>query len=169
MGAVVDVRSDPATSHFESYRYPALKNFLIENNIFYLAMSQELGARPRDRALYTGGKADFKKIAASRDFLTACGRIRNGLEKFPICLLCAQKDPLNCHRSVLITHNFAALYPEIPIFHILNPEETASEQELDARLLKMHGFDQFLLSGKSGPEMLEEAYLRQEKQIAWTP
>ncbi|MDE5833268.1 MAG: DUF488 domain-containing protein, partial [Desulfovibrio sp.] len=119
IGAVVDVRSEPTVSHFESYRFPAVKIFLNENGIYYLAFSRELGARPADPALYSGGKADFAKIAAWEPYRVALGRIRDGLEKFPVCLMCAQKDPLNCHRSILLTRSFASLYPEIGIVHII--------------------------------------------------
>lgn len=166
IGAVVDVRAEPAVSHFPAYRYPAVKNLLAENRIYYLHLGRELGARPAPAALYTNGRADFAKIAAWPPFREALGRVREGLKQFPVCLMCAQKDPLNCHRSILISRYFADLYPEIDILHILPSGETESETELRERLLKLRKLDQPSLIG--GPEeRLAEAWALREREIAW--
>ena len=166
IGAVVDVRSEPTVSHFEGYRFPAIKKFVNENGIYYLPLSRELGARPVAAALYSDGKADFSKIARWTPFRASLKRLRDGIEKFPLCLMCAQKDPLNCHRSILITREFKRVYPEAEIFHIISQTALESEEELRKRLLKSKGFDQLML-GKTSDETLAEAYSRQEEEIAY--
>lgn len=166
-GAVVDVRAWPCSTHFPRYNAPELQPWLKARGIYYLSFGEEFGARPRDPALFSQGRADFAKIAASAPFQEGCRRLRQGLEKFPVCLMCAQKDPANCHRSILITHRFRKANPDIPILH-LQPERTETQQELDQRLMTMSGHDQADLF-RSRTRQLEDAYAARERVIAWTP
>ena len=163
--AVVDTRAEPHVSSFPAYRQPAIKKFLTENKIYYLDFGAELGARPRLPELYSDGRADFSKIAAWEPFRRALERVRKGLEKFPVCLMCAQKDPLNCHRSILLTREFRALYPEVAIAHILSPEDIESEEALRERLTRARGGGQLFLG--AGADALGEAYRERERKIAY--
>lgn len=168
IGCLVDVRAQPEISRFPQYRGQAFKRLLNAAGLYYLSLSEELGGRPRDKKFYVNGKADFDLLAASPAFKSGCARLRAGLDKFSLCLACAQKNPLNCHRSVLITHRFRFLYPEIKIFHLLSPTAQISQSGLDRRLLKARGYDQGLLSGNP-EENLNLAYAEQAREIAYSP
>ena len=123
IGALVDIRSSPYSQYFKDYDITNLKFILNEKEIYYLFFGNELGARPEDHSLYTNGVADFSKMAESESFKNSCKRVRDGLNKFSICLMCAEKDPATCHRTILVTNNFRNIYPEINIFHIHSPSK----------------------------------------------
>ena len=79
IGALVDIRSSPYSSHFKDYDITNLKCLLNKNMIYYLFLGNELGARPNDHSLYTNRVADFSKMAESELFIDGCARVREGL------------------------------------------------------------------------------------------
>jgi hypothetical protein len=58
--------------------------------------------RPRDPACYVRGRADFERIRASVAFAEALARLRRGAEEYRVCLMCAERDPADCHRTWLV-------------------------------------------------------------------
>ena len=118
--AVVDVRSSPyGSAYFREYSKDTLQKFLSINNIYYLHFGKQFGARPENPNLFTDGRADFSKMSQTADFLDGCRRIvLSGLQKMGICLLCAEKDPLTCHRAILVANQIRINYPKINILHI---------------------------------------------------
>lgn len=157
IGALVDVRGQPEIASFDQYKGHNLKTFLKDNQIHYLSFAQEFGVRPTEDKYYTDNAVDFSKIAASEMFKNACQRIRNGLEKFNICLMCAEKDPAVCHRSILITHVLEKIYPDLKIGHIL-PDAILTQADIDADLKKRYA----LFDGS-----LEACYKLHGKSIAY--
>ncbi len=136
VNAIVDVRAAPEISHFKEYKITNIKPVLIGAGIHYLSFAREFGARPTDDTLYTAGQVDFGKLILTPQFREGCNRIKDGLDKgYKICLMCAQKDPLNCHRAVLLTHTLRKIFPDIGIAHIW-PDHLESQEELDIRALK---------------------------------
>ena len=166
IGAIVDVRSSPYSSRFEEYNITNIKPSLNDSNIFYLFFGDELGARPKDRSLYTNNVADFIKMAKSTAFIDGCKRVREGLDKFSIGMMCAEKDPATCHRTILVTNAFRNTYPEINIFHIHPSSKIESQEKLDRRIMAMYGLEQEHLF-KTYEERLKEAYSLREKAIAY--
>lgn len=172
--AIADVRAWPWISHFEDYKTPHIERSLKKNGIAYVHMGDVLGVRPENSAFYTNDAVDFAKLALSPEFNKGLERLAKGLEKYSIALMCAEKDPIKCHRSILLTHSFRKRYPEFEIFHIQPdvPEgfHLESQQELDCRLQGMFRHigktEQYdLLGNKSGG--LEKAYQIQGEKIAW--
>jgi len=164
---LVDVRSVPHSARYPEFDASSIKLHAHEHGLVYLHMGGGLGARPNDPALYTSGVADFKKIAASDGFERACQRIRNGLERYTICLMCAEQDPADCHRAILIAHYFRKLYPDVEISHILAGARVESQQELDYRILSKYGMDQYSFDSTEVQD-LDNAYRKREKKIAYT-
>lgn len=165
IGALVDIRSSPYSSHFKEYDITNIKCLLNKNMIYYLFLGNELGARPNDYSLYTNNIADFSKMAKSESFIDGCARVREGLNKFSICLMCAEKDPAACHRAILVANNFRNIYPEINIFHIHSSSKIEPQKKLDRRIMSMYKLEQEDLL-KDEIERRKEAYLLQEKKIA---
>lgn len=158
--AVIDVRANPYSRMFPFYNLDNIKGFLNGHKIYYASFADEFGGRPKDASLYTNGKADFQKIIKSENFSKGCARLADALEKFNVCLMCAQKDPIICHRAILISHQFRLLYKEATIFHI-TPDGLESQENLDRRVLnKFHKGQAHLLSANKEQE-LAEAYLIQ--------
>lgn len=166
IGALIDIRSSPYSFRFKDYNIEHLKCLLNKNKIYYLFLGDKLGARPKDLFLYTNRVADFSKIAKSGSFIDACARVREGLNRFPICLMCAEKDPATCHRAILVTNNFRNIYPEINIFHIHSLSKIESQNNLDRRIMSIYKLEQGDLL-KNETERQKEAYLLQEKKIAY--
>ena len=166
IGALVDIRSSPYSSHFKDYDITNLKCLLNKNMIYYLFLGNELGARPNDHSLYTNRVADFSKMAESELFIDGCARVRECLNKFSICLMCAEKDPATCHRAILVANNFRNIYPEIKIFHIHSQSKIEPQEKLDRRIMSMYKLEQENLL-KDEAERQKEAYLLQEKKIAY--
>ena len=142
INALVDVRSSPYSQRYECFNRENIRHALKEEGLEYVFLGDELGARPNNLALYTDGVADFSKMQNSETFLNGCRRVRLGLEKnYVICLMCAEKDPMTCHRTVLVSHAIRNLYKnEINIEHI---QENALEQQehLDRRIMNKFNMD----------------------------
>ncbi len=124
IGSIVDVRSSPyGSAYFREYGKDTLEAFLRRHGIYYQHFGRQFGARPDDPSLYTDGRADFSKMSKTPDFVDGCRRIAtSGLSKMSICLMCAEKDPLTCHRTILVANHFRLAFPDIEILHIQQGE-----------------------------------------------
>ncbi len=129
IGAVVDVRSSPyGSSYYREYGKDTLLAFLNRNGIYYQHFGKEFGARPEDPSLFTEGRADFSRMSKTAGFMEGCRRIASsGLKKMSICLMCAEKDPLTCHRTILVANHLRLDFPEIEILHIQYGEGQGSD------------------------------------------
>lgn len=133
---VVDVRSTPASQYNPQYNKPVLANFLKENDIMYLHFGREFGARHTDPKLQdASGKVDFEKVQASADFKLGIERLQQGVDKgyFP-ALMCAEADPLECHRFSMISKMLEI--EGFEVVHILKDGEAVSHHELEQVLWK---------------------------------
>src|SRR3990172_4586648 len=131
--ALCDVRSLPYSSRNPQYNREPLKNALKSHNIEYVFLGEELGARPKDPACYVDGKAIYQKIADSILFKNGLERIKLGMQKnYVLVLMCAEKDPMTCHRSILICRSLRNT--GLDIRHIIDHEATETQADLEKRL-----------------------------------
>jgi len=164
--ALVDVRSSPYSTRFKDFNKVELESVLKKQEIYYLFFGRELGARPGDISLYVNNTASFERMSQSSLFLSGCERLYNGLHKMSVCLMCAEKDPMTCHRTILICNNFRKLYPDVQIRHIMHDGNIEIQEKLDRRLMMKFDLLQEDLF-RSFEERRKEAYSRQEKEIAY--
>lgn len=87
-----------------------------------------------------------------------------------IALMCAEKDPIDCHRAILVARELVEQGKDVD--HILATGEIETHQALERRLLEDRGLSGKTLPGwREGPEELEElkdkAYSMQEGKIAY--
>lgn len=139
--AIADVRSHPYSRFLPHFNQVSLKASLAKAGIQYVFLGQELGARPSNPDCYIDGKAVYERIAATDLFHVGIQRLKNGLNKHTIALMCAEQDPLTCHRAVLICQHLRDL--QISIHHILKNGDLESHEHLEERLLIKHGFRDF--------------------------
>ena len=100
---LVDVRSQPWSRRHPQYRRDALRQALSAAGIEYRFMGDALGARPRDPACYVDGRVSYGRIAARPAFAAALHTLLAlGAERRP-ALMCAEREPLECHRTVLVS------------------------------------------------------------------
>ncbi len=132
--AVVDVRSHPFSRYLPHFNQSEIKASLSAVGIQYVFLGKELGARPEDLSCYdTGGKALYDRIATTPLFLAGIQRLLKGVENYRVSLMCAEKDPITCHRTILVCHKLKDL--SLQINHILSDGNLESHQNLEGRLL----------------------------------
>ena len=100
--AVADVRSAPFSRHFPHFNRKELQAALRKDAISYVYLGKELGGRPESEELYSGGVADYEKMARSAIFTDGLNRVIEGSEIYRIALMCSEHDPLDCHRCLLV-------------------------------------------------------------------
>jgi len=105
---VVDVRSQPMSRWVPHFNKAALRTALKGGSIGYVFMGSELGGRPDDPALRTQGKPDYGAMAQARAFRAAIERLIELSKDQRIALMCAERDPLDCHRFLLIGRELVA-------------------------------------------------------------
>lgn len=132
--AVADVRSHPFSRYLPHFNQSQIKASLSSVGIEYIFLGKELGARPEDLSCYdTGGKALYDRIAATPLFAAGIQRLLKGAAHYKISLMCAEKDPITCHRTILVCRKLKDL--NLQINHILSDGNLESHQDLEARLL----------------------------------
>ncbi|MEG3977156.1 DUF488 domain-containing protein [Microcoleus sp. herbarium8] len=132
--AVADVRSHPFSRYLPHFNKSEITAFLSAAGIQYVFLGKELGARPEDLSCYdTEGKALYDRIAATPLFSAGIQRLLKGAANYKISLMCAEKDPITCHRTILVCHKLKAF--NLQIKHILSDGNLESHQDLEARLL----------------------------------
>jgi uncharacterized protein (DUF488 family) len=162
--ALADVRSHPYSRHFPQFSQEALKAALAKEQIAYVFLGKELGARSENPACYRQGKAQYELLAKEPLFADGLKRLQIGMERFCLVLMCAEKDPLDCHRAVLVARQMHE--SGFPVGHIHADGRLEKHAEMEARmleLLKMSNTDMF----RSWEEILQEAYRIRGEKIAY--
>lgn len=162
--AVADVRSSPFSRFNPQFNRVPFEQLLKANGIRYVFLGKELGARSDDRSCYDHGRVQYSRLAQTALFQSGIDRVLQGAAKYRVALMCAEKEPLECHRTLLVAKALAARGQRVLHIHAdghLETHEAAME-----RLLKMTGVpdeDMFL----SKEELLTKALARQEEQVAY--
>ena len=162
--AIADVRSSPYSQFKPEFNRDKLSEFLCKNGIAYVFLGDCCGARVEDPSCYVNGKVDYTLVAESPKFKEGMKRIINGMEKYRIALMCAEKDPITCHRTILICRNLSN--KGINIKHIMSNGRTENHKDSEQRLLKFFGLNHPDLF-RSEQQRLNDAYMRQGKKIAY--
>jgi uncharacterized protein (DUF488 family) len=188
--ALADVRSHPYSRYLPHFNQTQMKSVLSDAGIRYVFLGRELGARPSDPSCYVDGKAVYEKIAATKLFKEGIHRLLKDSEDYKIALMCAEKDPITCHRAILVCQYLRQ--QNLNINHILKDGDLENHAALEERLLKEHNltrpkikkpvqlslFDNLLIDEKktnnlngaesySRQEAVKEAYIKQGSLIAY--
>jgi uncharacterized protein (DUF488 family) len=134
----VDVRSIAASRYNPQYNQKQLSDFLNIYHITYLHFAEEFGARQTSpEALDKNGRVDFEKVRRLPAFQHGIERLRQGAARgFVIALMCAESDPLDCHRFAMITP--ALVEDGFEVRHILKDKTLLTNRALEDRLLKKY-------------------------------
>jgi uncharacterized protein (DUF488 family) len=164
--AVADVRSAPYSRIHPQFNKDILAASLEKKDIKYVFLGKELGARPDDDSCYKNGQVDFGLIAEKKEFKDGLERILKGGNDYRIALMCAEKEPLNCHRTILISYNLK--HAGICIKHILADGTLEDNRDTESRLIKLTNSEQNLFDQSiSDYERLEQAYKKRAREIAY--
>jgi uncharacterized protein (DUF488 family) len=162
---VCDVRSTPFSRFNPQFNREALQTSLQAAGIAYVFLGKELGARSDDPACYHNGKVQYDRLAATALFQEGLDRIRRSTEQYRIVLMCAEKEPLDCHRTILVSRQLVARGFEV--HHILADGCLESHDAALTRLAGLVGVPATDLV-HSREEILQEVYRRQAEKIAYT-
>lgn len=171
INCVIDVRSNPQSTYYTDYDKDNLKKILEKNNILYRNYKLEFGARQTDKNFYNEeGWLDFEKFTQSKNFNKGYEKVENALKlKYSIALMCAEKDPMNCHRSIMIGRELKNR--KFNVQHILYNESTESQDEIEKKLLEKYykNLNQisFFDKQKTQEDLIKEAYKKRNKEIAY--
>ena len=163
INAIADVRSSPYSRHTPQFNREPLQAFLKDRGIAYVFLGKELGARGEDPSSYLDGQVQFNLLAQTGLFKEGLDRLRKGASSHHIALLCAEKDPIRCHRMILVCRN---LRVDLMIQHILEDGKLERNDQAEGRLmreLKIPESDLFA----SAKELIDRAYDLQGRRIAY--
>jgi uncharacterized protein (DUF488 family) len=138
--AIADVRSVPYSRRVPHHNREPLSAYLKQSGIAYVYLGHLLGGRPGRPSLFLpSGRADYRAMRASPEFLSGIERLRSGLERFNIGLMCGEEDPITCHRCLLIAPHLKTI--ELIPTHIRKGGRVETQQEFEARLMTVCGVE----------------------------
>ena len=163
--AVADVRSAPYSRFNPQFNREPFAEALEAEGIRYVFLGNELGGRSEDPACYEDGRIRYERVAATETFKIGLARVVQGTAKHRIALMCAEKEPLHCHRTLLVAR---ALEREVDVAHIhadgaLESHRAAMDRLLDIQKLSREGD----LSG-TREELIDTAIAHQAQRVAHT-
>jgi len=162
--AIADVRSTPYSQFKPEFNKDKFKEFLKKHNIAYVFLGDLCGARVEDSSCYVNGKVNYSLVSENPKFKEGLERIKKGMQRYLIALMCAEKDPITCHRTILICRNLVAT--NIKIKHILSNGKIEEHKESEQRLMKIFNLNHPDLF-QTEQQRLDEAYSRQGEKIAY--
>ena len=163
--AVADVRSQPYSRFNPQFNRETLAIELKNSGLEYVFLGQELGARSEDPACYRKGRAQYSLIARTAVFERGIQRLLAGMDRFQVTLMCAEKEPLACHRSILISRSLQER--GVRVRHILEDGSVEDHETSLLRLLELHGMQDTHLF-HSRDELIAIAYEKQAEEIEYS-
>lgn len=170
---LLDVRSTPYSKYAEQYNKENISRYMNFSEIKYSFMGKYFGARPQDKALYNSeGYLDFEKVRESTFFNRGVKNVILGLNQgHKIALMCTEKEPIDCHRAILVARAFEL--QGINAKHILADGSVMTQQQLNEQLLQRYFPDRRQLTlfsyenQKDDQEYLVEAYQIRNREIGY--
>ncbi len=163
--ALADVRSTPYSRFNPQFRREKLQKSLASAGVRYVFLGAELGARTGDASCYDAeGRVSYEKLAATPAFQRGLQRLQAGMQEFRVAIMCAEREPLECHRTILVARELERV--GVQVKHILADGSVESHSAAIQRLagtLKIPEGDLFA----DPQERLEQAYRLQAARIAY--
>lgn len=163
--AIADVRSVPTSSFSPQFNQKALSRALSTNQIYYVYLGLELGARSRDPLDYDEqGRVEYSRLRASTRFQAGISRLIAGGQKYKIAIMCTEQDPVDCHRMVLVSRELVAR--GISVSHIHPDGNREGQEDAVLRLRAKFGLENASLMD-SDDVQTQLAFELQESRIAF--
>ena len=163
---VADVRSSPFSRYVPHFNKNVLEGTLQKAGIAYVYLGGELGGRPADPSCYDeNGQVMYNRVADTDLFNNALDLVMRTADDHRIALMCAEKEPLECHRTLLVARALAA--GGVSVEHILADGDLESYNAAIDRLL--YAF-KLPLNGdmfRTRDDVVAEALTLQAKKVAY--
>jgi hypothetical protein len=167
--ALCDVRSRPGSVRFPQFNREPLEACLASEGIQYEFLGDTLGGRPSDpRAYHTDGIVNYEERRKANDFRAGVDRALELYAASNIALMCAEEDPLQCHRFLMICP--ALLDRGVTPSHLRRGGQLETQCEAEDRLLKLYdlaAFDSGSLFNSERDVALQDALRRQAHEFAF--
>ncbi len=166
---VCDVRSRPGSFRFPQFNREPLMAQLATAKIIYQFFGDQFGGRPLDSRYYrSDGLVDYAARRKAPDFLEAMDRLLGLVQSQNVVLMCAEEDPLHCHRFMLICP--ALVQRGMVPWHLRRGAAVETQRDAEDRLLQLHGFadvtsNSLFSQGRAGA--LEDALRLQSEQYGF--
>jgi uncharacterized protein (DUF488 family) len=165
VSVVADVRSAPVSRFSPHFNKNALAASLAGQGIDYVFLGRALGGRPERPELYTQGRVDYEKMAASPEFRAGLTQLIETAERHRLAAMCSEADPLDCHRCLLVGRALANAGLEVG--HILASGEIVNHAQEENRLLQLERLADDDLLMRSRAERLAEAYRSRNRRAGY--
>jgi uncharacterized protein (DUF488 family) len=158
------VRSTPYSRRNPQFNSKPLAAALEAKAIAYVSLGKELGARSEDPACYEAGRVQYRRLAQTDLFSQGIERVLAGAQRYRVALMCAEKEPLDCHRTLLVSRALEAHGASIT--HILADGSVESNHDTMLRLVKKTRLAKDDLFADRA-QLIDEACAIHEQKIAY--
>lgn len=166
---VADVRSAPYSRFTPQFNKDVLANALRAHHIGYVYLGRELGGRSDDAQCYEAGRIRYDRVARTPAFRRGIDRVRKGMQTHRLAVMCAEKEPLECHRTLLVATELER--NGVRVVHIHAEGHSETNAEAMSRLLEMHELNDrqpdMLNPGRTRDDLVNEAVHRQARRVAY--
>lgn len=170
ISSLIDVRSTPFSQYFQEYNKDYLQKKLKSEGIIYRNYREEFGARQTNIEYYPNGYLDFNLFTKSFSFLQGIEKIEKGINLgYVFALMCAEKDPISCHRNIMVGKAMAEM--GFLIKHIHADCSLENQEEIEERMLKEYFPERNQLSffeeNQSDEDLIRISYERKNREIGY--
>ncbi len=164
--ALADVRSAPYSRFNPHFNREQFTQELEASGIKYVYLGRELGGRSDDKSCYEHGRVRYDRLARTPSFHDGLKRVVRGAEEYRVALMCAEKEPLHCHRTLLIGHKLDER--GVDVAHILPDGRLESHASAMTRLLaefNLEADDDLFRRHRPRGELIAEAIAYQAERV----
>jgi len=164
---IADVRSEPYSGYCPHFNKAEIEHYLMVEKIRYVFMGTELGARPKSSQYYDGNKINFEKLVKGKEFQQGIHWLLEHIPNERIALMCSEKEPLDCHRMILLSRQLK--YHQISINHILEDGTLEEHNQAELRLVRYLKIEPTLFEPDvTEQELIDRAYKQQQENISFS-
>ncbi len=163
---LADVRSAPYSRFNPQFNREGFVRSLKTSGFKYVYLGLELGGRSDDPSCYERGRVRYDLVAHTPLFRSGLERVMLGADRYCIALMCAEKEPLDCHRALLIGHELDKSGVEVA--HILADGTLEPHASTMGRLLDELGFESeydLFNRHRTRDQLVVEAITQQAKRV----
>jgi uncharacterized protein (DUF488 family) len=128
---LVDVRQHPQSQRHPQFGEDSLRAALAASGIEYHWAGRQLGGHrqpqpeSRHRALQTEGMRAYADYMDTDAFKRGAAQLMGLARRAPTAILCAERDPLHCHRSLIADY---LILQGVDVVHLLEQAESQPHQ-----------------------------------------
>ena len=162
---VADVRSAPYSRFNPQFNRDVVASALDAEGIQYVYLGNELGGRSGGLECYKDGRIRYERVRKTKSFRNGLVRVVDGAARHRIALMCVEKEPLDCHRTLMVSLALEEKGVEVAHIHAdghLEPHDGAMDRLL--KLPELSAEDFF----RTREDRIAEAVAEQSRRVAHT-